>query len=107
MSSDSKRQRLKNLLKSDPHCYWCGRLVILGNRNRDGKEYTTRPPNMATLDHIISRINKKWKKGMRNCLVLSCTECNQKRNKKETAMIPKEELWNRSGRHPSCNKGKR
>lgn len=100
MSSNSKRARLRNLLKADPHCFWCGCSVILGARNRNGKDYTTCPSNMATLDHVVSRNNNNWKKGMRNSIVLSCNQCNQKRQQKETKELPKEELWRRSGRYP-------
>lgn len=100
MSSKSRRARLRNLLKLDPHCFWCGCLVILGTRNRNGKDHVTCSPHMATLDHITSRNNKNWKKGMRNRIVLSCTECNNKRQIEETKELPIEELWHRSGRYP-------
>ena len=97
MSSKSKRARLRNLLKLNPHCFWCGCLVTLENRNSRRTKF---PPHMATLDHIISHNNKKWKKGMRNRIVLSCTECNNKRQAEETKKLPIEELWHRSGRPP-------
>lgn len=95
MGSESKRRRLKNLLKSNPHCFWCGCFVILGNRKHGSR--VTHPPNMATLDHIISRNNRNWKRGKRNILILSCSECNQGRQIKETKSLPIEELWRRSG----------
>ena len=95
-NKNSKRRRLRNLLKSNPHCFWCNCLVILGDRNK-GRDA---PSNMATLDHIISRNNKHFKKGQRNFLVLSCSECNQKRQIEETKLLPSEELWCRSGRYP-------
>ena len=100
MSSDSKRSRSRNLLKADPHCYWCGCAVILGNRNRNGKDCAPCPPNMATLDHVVSRNNKNWKKGAINSIVLSCSKCNNERQRKEVKALPKEELWYRSGRYP-------
>ena len=97
MSSKSKHRRLENLLKLNPHCFWCGCLLTLENRN---KKYAKLPPNGATLDHVISRNNKNWKKGARNRLVLSCSECNNKRQAEETKRLPIEELWRRSGRRP-------
>ena len=94
MSTESKRRRLRNLLKSDPHCFWCGYEVVFDNRkNKD-------IPNMATLDHLISKNSKYYKQGKRNRLVLSCYDCNQERQKKELLALPKEELWRRSGRYP-------
>lgn len=100
MSSDSKRARLRNLFNSNPHCFWCGCEVILGTRNRNGNDHIACPPNMATLDHVISHINENWEKGAKNWIVLSCTECNQRRNKEETKTLSKKELWSRSGRYP-------
>ena len=97
MSGKSKQARLKNLLKLNPHCFWCGCLVTLENRHGRHKKH---PPHMATLDHIISRNNKNWKKGTRNRIVLSCTECNNKRQAEETKELPIEELWRRSGSYP-------
>ena len=94
MSTESKRRRLRNLLKSDPHCFWCGCLVVLGNRK--SKDI----PNMATLDHFISKNSKYYKKGKRNRLVLSCNDCNHERQRKELLALPKEELWRKSGRYP-------
>lgn len=95
MSTESKRRRLKNLMKLNPHCFWCDCLVILGNRDKGN--HAKHPPNMATLDHVSSRNNKNWKRGKRNIRVLSCSECNQKRQIKETRLLPIEELWKRSG----------
>ncbi|TES92935.1 MAG: hypothetical protein E3J87_03475 [Candidatus Cloacimonadota bacterium] len=100
MSTRSKQRRLRNLLKLNPHCFWCDCPVILGTRNRYRKDHNPNPPNMATLDHVVSRNNKNWKKGMRNRIVLSCTECNNKRQAEETKMLPIEELWHRSGSYP-------
>lgn len=97
MSTRSKRRRLKNLLKLNSHCFWCGCLVTLENRNIRHVKFL---PNMATLDHVVSHNNKNWKKGMRNCMVLSCSECNQKRQAEEVTEFPIEELWYRSGRYP-------
>lgn len=97
MSSRSKRRRLENLLKLNPNCFWCGCLVTLENRNIRHVKF---PPNMATLDHIISHNNENWEKGMRNRIVLSCSECNQKRQAGEVATLPIRELWRRSGRCP-------
>jgi len=88
---------LKNLFELNPHCFWCDCLVTLENRNnRHGKF----PSNGATLDHVVSRNNKNWKKGKRNLLVLSCYKCNQKRQVKETEGLSIEELWCRSDRYP-------
>lgn len=97
MATKSKQRRLINLFKANPHCFWCSCLVMLENRH---ERYKKHPPHMATLDHIISHNNKNWEKGMRNRIVLSCTECNNKRQAKETRMLPIEELWHQSGRYP-------
>ena len=105
MSSESKRRRLKNLFKSDPHCFWCDCLVTLENRyNHKDKHHIGLPPNGATLDHIISRNDEDWKKGMKNGIVLSCNKCNHERQAEEIKKLPKEELWHRSGRYPQKNR---
>lgn len=101
MSTKSKQRRLKNLFEAHPHCFWCGCLVTLENRyNHESEHHLKLPPNGATLDHIISRNNKDWKKGVKNVVVLSCNKCNQERQAKEIARLPREELWRRSGRYP-------
>jgi len=105
MSGKSKCRRLKNLFNKNPYCFWCNCLVVLGNRY--GNDSKTQPPNMATLDHVISRNNKNWEKGMKNRLVLSCFKCNQERQAKEIRELPIEELWHRSGRFPTQNTEKR
>ena len=101
MSSESKRRRLRNLFKLNPRCFWCNCLTTLENRNT---KYVKLPLNSATLDHLISRNDKKWRKGMKNRLVLCCSECNNGRQAEETRGFPIEELWRRSGRYPTKEK---
>ena len=106
MSAESKRARLRNLFESDSHCYWCGRLTRFGSRKHpDTRPRGNRlPKDLATLDHIVShlaipRSDPAWNT-FKNVIVLSCFECNQRRQIEEGRTIPKEELWKRSGRYP-------
>jgi hypothetical protein len=65
------------LLATDPHCHWCGREV---------REYNVgeaiQPPDQATLDHLHPKghPNRRPIETRADATVLSCFECNQRRN---------------------------
>ncbi len=84
------RKRRRNLLAEDPHCHWCGREL----RDYDVPQPQAWPADMATLDHLNSRILYPGGRpvtrvftagrGVVTCrpasaTVLSCFPCNQKR----------------------------
>jgi hypothetical protein len=72
-----RRRRLK-LFKENPHCFWCGRKTIYA-RVKDGDK---QPPNLATIDHLVHRLDpdraeKLLKPGPKT--VLACEQCNFRR----------------------------
>jgi hypothetical protein len=92
-----RRQRLMRLFKQDCRCYWCRRpteLVVLEKHRNDY------PDNMATIDHLNSRLSEHRGKLTGPQTVLSCYRCNHTRGRLEVAITPKEELWRRCGSFP-------
>lgn len=101
MSKSNQRLRLQRirLWKEDPHCYHCGLLTELPPK----KAHLKNKPHYATIDHLYSRYDPRRYApmvGKEKRRVLACFACNQKRSIQETAALPKEELWRRSGRYP-------
>jgi len=83
MSSDSVKKRRKNLMRVNPHCYWCGVEVVDGLRKGG-----TIPDNFATVDHLFDRvfdIHRRWNPFS---LVLSCYRCNFQRNVDRVNSVP-------------------
>lgn len=74
----------------NPYCYWCNTLTIL---NPKGVELDTRKvPNLATLDHLYSKLNPYRTIPCRNNeirIVLACYKCNNKRSQIEEREIKK------------------
>lgn len=101
MHRNSKRKY--KLWAENPHCYWCGRLTIIVKL----KPFEKSPPNLATVDHIRSRLNPERGSDKKVNTVLSCFECNGRRAEKETEGTSLEEIWQRSRRRPKesdcCN----
>jgi len=59
---DTNRNQRLQLLRSDPHCKWCGKRLYLST---------------STLDHVVA-LSNGGSNGMDNT-VLACAECNSKR----------------------------
>lgn len=81
------------LLDAFKICFWCGipvRDFIIPNGEQA-------PPDIATLDHVISRFTRQ--KGEWVLKVLSCYKCNQDRNVLEHRAIRK-----LSTRYPHMNR---
>ena len=95
MSTKSKKRRLENLYKKNPRCYWCGCEVKMFN-DQDERDKSKRG---ATLDHVFSKLNPRRLLRKKGTLVLSCRQCNQDREVKESSQLTLEELWKRSGRY--------
>lgn len=92
----------KKLWKHEPHCKYCGQLTRLPENLgfKKGKKVKY-PDDMATLDHVYSRLNPKREEGYNKYIFnLSCNLCNNYREKIESDNLSKEELWKRSGRKP-------
>jgi hypothetical protein len=94
-SRDSQRRRAELMARS-PYCHWCGRKLVYFRLKPRQKT----PPNFATLDHVNSRNVHPDGRPAQGRLVLACPPCNEKRGALEVAVMPKEELWRRSGRPP-------
>ncbi len=92
--------RRENLMKKDPHCYWCGVEVIYYRLIKHEKV----PDNFATLDHLHTRYTLAVKRATagqhKPVTVLACWKCNNERGKKETESMPREELWKRAHSYP-------
>jgi 5-methylcytosine-specific restriction endonuclease McrA len=79
------------LFKADPHCHWCGCLTIIPNVPRWERGELTDPPNLATVDHVISRRTRKSRLQYHSPKnkVLACFSCNVKRAMRENALLGK------------------
>lgn len=92
MSKKTARRR-RRLWDADPHCYWCGQLTVELNL----KPYEKPPGNLATLDHLRSRLDVTRGTTLAVSTVLSCLRCNNERAAAEQARLPLHELRRRSG----------
>jgi hypothetical protein len=89
----SNRSLKIQLHAEDPKCHWCQRETTLTNiKHIKGKP----DPLMATIDHVISRLDpRRWVKRQEGEVrkVLACFECNNNRSQAEVASLSKEELY--------------
>lgn len=73
-----KRARL---FRANPHCFWCGCKVAL--------EFD--PPNrrdLATIDHLYSRLHPERAGHRATLVVLACRACNHERSRAESQRRP-------------------
>ena len=90
----SNREFKLKLWQADPRCYWCKRLTRLLNIP---EIQGPAPPDLATIDHLVSRyFPERWIK-RNQTKVLACYECNARRGMEETKRLSKEELIRRGG----------
>ena len=68
------------LHRADPHCFWCGQITVLESMQRGHSG------NLATVDHLYSRLHPERTKRYRSALdsrhvlhVLACFDCNCER----------------------------
>ena len=90
------RRRRANLMRDNPHCYWCECKVVYFELKR----HQTMPPDFATIDHTNSRLLNPDGRPKQGKQVLACSRCNGERNRQEESSLPLEELWERAKRHP-------
>ncbi len=71
------RHKRRVLHARDPHCHWCDVVTI-----DPSKTLNQRHPNLATLDHVKSRLQCKTKEEYRSSKnhVIACLECNNLRD---------------------------
>lgn len=101
--SFKKKRRRDRLFEKYKTCFWCScKLVKPENCKHDEKT----PSDMATLDHLRYKRNPKRQQPNltgKPRTVIACFECNNNRASKAEKKLPKEELWERSGRYPKQN----
>lgn len=88
------KRRRQRLHKIDPHCCYCGVLTVLPTRENT----RVHTPNMATIEHIYSRLHPYRTKvvfGKEKSLKLACKQCNEERS-----LVPVEIQRQRSGGKP-------
>lgn len=78
----------------DPHCHYCGIETILSHDMPQGVTYV---PNMATVDHVYSKLNP-LRDRVQQKFVLACNLCNNYRARLEEDKLTIEEKWDRSKR---------
>ncbi len=94
-ADQSRTQKKRKILwDKNPHCYHCNILTILPEQLKPN----TYPPNMATIDHIFTRLDPRRRqphKGEERYW-LSCKKCNEERGATLESELPIEELRKRS-----------
>lgn len=95
---DYVRTRIRRYLEQDGRCHWCkGKMVLIVGYNPYG---WSPPDNMATLDHLHSKLSpgRSDRGGYKN--VAACAKCNRDRAAREEQDLGAEELRRRAGRRP-------
>lgn len=88
-----KLQHARRVLHArDPHCHWCGVVTIDPRKTLDLKR-----PDLATLDHVKSRLQCSSKEEYRsgNNHVIACLKCNGERDRE---LHLKERPWEAEAR---------
>jgi hypothetical protein len=79
MSKNIRKRRDKLWIEKDKKCYWCGIDTVLPQR---GNNRALPTPNLATLDHLRTRMDHNRTEPNNTNeerSVLSCWRCNQLR----------------------------
>lgn len=104
----SNAQTIRKKMRENPHCYWCGIVVRLDRKLHMLKPGQVTLPDVATIDHVISRLDLvKMKKSitsdegkkLRRFTVLACYKCNQDRSRDDEKFMRKHQ-WKVSGLYP-------
>lgn len=100
-SQERKRRFKRKMFEANPYCPICNVLMVL-----PAEHMHKQPMNLCTLDHVFSRLEPERQElgplqqtGIRKWQIM-CFKCNLEKEKKESAKLSKEELWQRSGRSP-------
>lgn len=92
----AKARKLR-LWNKDPHCHWCGVLTVI----IDHPKLKNPPDNLATVDHLRSKLNAQRGVDHRVNTVLACLKCNNRRAlEEERRVLSLEDKRRRSGRWP-------
>lgn len=85
-------RRRENLMRENPFCYWCDKGLVYFKMEC----HATMPDNLATLDHLNSKLMHPDGRPRMGRIVLSCPGCNQDRNRQEELALGVEELTRRA-----------
>ena len=100
-----KRQKKEKLYAKDPFCFWCRRSLSIYGILLSGQPH---PEDMATLDHLRSRLNPERRNGLdypgQIQIVLSCPGCNKARSDKEQEKLGIDELRRRAKAYPGIGR---
>jgi 5-methylcytosine-specific restriction endonuclease McrA len=79
-----KQIRRANLMKIDPHCWYCGMELVFVET--DGGKL---PDNYPTIEHLFSRYSGRIHTNHTNEVrrVLACKECNTSRQRWDDALL--------------------
>lgn len=102
------RNRLIRLWQKDNCCHWCKEptVLVVAPPGQSGKmRHAPMFDERATIDHLNSRLSGQRHEvsDWTELTVLSCSKCNQERNRQEELALPIEELHRRSGKSPKVN----
>lgn len=80
----SNKNRKRNLMREDPHCYWCG-IEVTEYSQEEILQFGLLPLNMATVDHLNVKHKgrrkqlRSWQLKLGPVTVLACLRCNMRR----------------------------
>ena len=84
-------------------CHWCKKptLLVAGMQETDYLKHRDAPKNLATIDHLDSRLNpERGKKAGELRKVVACWQCNNDRGIKEEKALGIEEIRRRANGTP-------
>ena len=82
-----KAKKVRKILwESNRFCHWCKRETVLLEDFKYERGGPKPPPNMATIEHLYSRLSSVPRKP-KNEKVIACEECNQKRARLENKIF--------------------
>ncbi len=89
-----KRRRTR-LFNENPHCPFCGVLMVLPESLPDyGPRIKVFPDNLCTIEHLFSKLNpEKPKQGK---TMICCKKCNEDRARAEESKLSIEEKQQRA-----------
>lgn len=94
MSKTSFKHRRVNLMKEDPHCYFCRRELRM-SETKGGPI----PDDFPTLDHLNDRFTFSKRPEKHFSLVLACKKCNEGRSRRIVSSNRSKARW-KSGAFP-------
>lgn len=91
------RAKRRRLFKHNPLCHWCHQPMVLIERG-PGKPNVKVNPDEATIEHLDARHSpERGKHPGEVRQVLAHHRCNNERDRQQTAALPIQTLWERSG----------